>query len=164
MSESLRAVIRWPDQQGIRVRLRAWSERGQLVPRYDPEGNILVLDSPVFRPWPYGVDIDASIILDIDADGILASVEVLLPRSRGKAARPMERPAIAGWGSVEITEEARRQKSFDLPILVQTNEDRSRALIYLDRPRDPLQAYALSDSCMVLIEEGWLRGFYVELV
>jgi hypothetical protein len=163
MSERLRAAIRWPDQQGIRVQLRGWSERGQLVPRYDPEGNILVLDSPVFRPWPHGINIDATIILDIDADGILASVEVLLPRSRWKAARPLERPAVAGWVSVEITEEARRQKSFDLPILVQTNEDRSCALVYIDRPRDPPQAYALSDRCMVLIEERWLRGFYVEL-
>ena len=164
MSERLRTVIRWPDQQGIRVQLRGWSERGQLVPRYDPEGDILVLDSPVFRPWPHGINIDASIILDIDTDGILASVEVLRPRSRWKVARPLERPGVAGWGSVEVTEEARRQKSFELPILVQTNDDRSCALIYIDRPRDSLQAYALSDRCMVLIEEGWLRGFYVDLM
>jgi hypothetical protein len=163
MSDRLRAVIRWPDRKGVQVRLREWSERGQLLPRLDGEGTTLVLSSPVSRPWPYGVNIATSIILDIDADGILAHVEVLRPPSRWKVARALERPPVAGWGCVEVTEEARREKSFDVPVLLQTNEDRSCALIYIDRPGDGTQAFALSDKCLVLIEEGWLQGFYVDL-
>jgi hypothetical protein len=64
----------------VEVTITAPCVEGALYPHYDTETDYVTLGSIVPQQWPFGVNIDNLIILDFNAQRILASVEILVPR------------------------------------------------------------------------------------
>lgn len=65
----------------IEVRLREAKPRDELFPQYDEDADLLEVRSRVPKAWPFGIDIDGAIIIDVDAELTLANVDLLIPRS-----------------------------------------------------------------------------------
>src|ERR1051325_8851621 len=81
---------------GIPVIVTAATEAGRLYPRYENGVGILIFESRPPRPWPHGVNIDGTVILDFDEDRILAGVELVASmrtwKGKGATAQPPGQP------------------------------------------------------------------------
>jgi hypothetical protein len=147
----------------IRVGLKVPTERGRLYPRYDPEANLLEVGTNLPRKCPFGVDVDGSVIFDIDENRILANFDLLIPRSLWEVVRFLPAYSPARSADLEFSEETLRIKSFHLPLAVHTTEDRMQAQILLGPTSNALVVVGLSDSCLALLNGDRLVGFRVSL-
>src|SRR3954454_24861195 len=96
---------------------------GGLVPRYDTESDILAVGSPSSRPWPFGVDVDGHVILDIDADRVLANFDLHIGAQLWEQDSDIAWPTSGRDGPLVFTEDALRIKSFSLPLRVSVHPD-----------------------------------------
>jgi len=148
----------------IRVCLRSPSEFGRLYPKYDDEAGILEVKSEIRRAWPFGVDVDGRVVFDLDANRVLANVDLLIPRRRWKRTDQFpDVPRATRSADLEFCEETIKQKSFHLPLEVLTNADRTRVLIRFSHVTDGAVAIELSELCRALIDGSALLGFDIAL-
>lgn len=148
----------------IQIKLKTATSHGRLYPRYDTDANILEVESTVPRSWPYGVDIDGRIIFDIDADFILANVDILIPRRRWKLATSLEEPQGLRDMDIEFSQASVKHKSYHLPVEVQTDGSKSRVYVSIGETEQRATWVALSERCLVLVAEDRLKGFFLKLV
>ena len=148
----------------IEIALREPAEKYKLYPRYDKEADILEVRSKVSRIWQFGIDIDGTIIIDIDADGVLANIELLIPQHLWK---PMKSPIgplqVSRASTLIFTEQSLRHKSFSLPLEVTTDLSRSYVHIRFGQEKQKALWVALSQSCLALVEKSYLLGFHIAL-
>ena len=148
---------------GIAVRLRPATERGRLRPQYDEESGILEVGSSVSREWPFGVDIDGRVVFDLDRNCVLANFDLLIPRRFWRVRDDLSPPPARREADLEFTRQTISQKSFSLPLEVDTDRARSRARIAFERGATDAEAVALSDQCFAFVRDGRLVGFFVTI-
>lgn len=146
----------------IGVRAREFAKDLELLPRYDPEAEILEVSSPAVRAWPYGVDIDGAIAFDIDADRILANLDILAPPRAWSATETLGIPRPSRKGCLEFSDAAIRHKSFHLPLEFRTNKERNRLLVWFGDPDRVSEAIEMSSRCLALVAGRDLTGFFID--
>ena len=145
---------------GIEVVVTPSTAAGKLYPHYEEEAGILTLESNIRREWPFGVDVDGSLVFDLDERRILANFDLHVPRDRWEKYTGQSPSVVAQPGNLEFTEETIKQKSFSLALRVRFDEDKSRMRIELgDHQADRM--VALSESCIALLKKTELVGFLV---
>jgi hypothetical protein len=150
-------------QHRIRVDLRAPSGSGRLRPRYDDEADLLEVGSPAKRQWPFGVDIAGTIIFDLDRNRLLANVEVLVPKRLWRVASMQRRPQARKAADLVFSPETLAVKSFELPITITTDSERSYVSITFGEAVESTEVIELSDQCFAYVDDGSLLGFFVVL-
>lgn len=151
-------------QPEIEVLLRPASGSGRLRPRYDEEADLLEVSSAAPRPWPFGVDVRGKLIIDLDRDAVLTNFDLLIPRRLWRPSKTLNDPKPVRKADLQFSPETLTHKSFDKPVRVATNEERSCILI--DFGQDPVAAgdvVELSSQCFAFVEKRALRGFFVRL-
>ena len=147
--------------QNITVSVAPATEQGRLYPRYAEDVGLLVMESRVARPWPFGVDIDGRVVFDIDENRILSNVDLHIPRARWKRDLGEDVPAIAPPGDLIFSQEAIKAKSFSLPLRVRADPGLRRVCIEFGT-QPPNRAIALSGSCIALLSGTELVGFAIK--
>jgi hypothetical protein len=97
---------------GLLVRFVKSTEAGRLYPRYDDESGIVVAESRVVRDWPYGIDVDGSLICDLDEHHVLANVDLHIPRPHWSRDESVRWPTARASGDLVFLEATVRTKSF----------------------------------------------------
>lgn len=147
---------------GIMVSVTPPTDRGRLYPRYDEATGILVAESRIERPWPFGVNIDGRIVFDLDDQRVLANFDLHVPRHRWKKdIQEEEFPAIARSGDLVFAAETVATKTFSLSLRVRT-DSHSRQLRIEFGTDLPTGAVALSAACIALLSAGELVGFVIK--
>jgi hypothetical protein len=149
--------------KAISVELRPPSRPGRLWPKYDREAGVIEVASEVAREWPYGVNIGASIVFDIDANMILANFDVLIPRKRWRKQADPKKPLHARDADLKFSHETLKQKSFSFPLVVSSDREGKRVVVAFQDSAADAPAVALSDRCFAYVRAGELLGFYLDL-
>lgn len=147
---------------GIEVVTRSPTPAGRLLPRYDEVANILVLESPEQREWPYGIDVDGRIIFDIDDERVLANCDLHIGRDRWESDAGMDWPSDAQAGDILFSLAAVETKTFSLPLRVTLDRAQRRVRIEIGT-LSPDRFVALAERCIACISKGQLAGFFVQL-
>lgn len=148
---------------GLLVDIRPATPAGRLFPHYDDESNVLSVESSVERAWTYGLDIDGRIIFDLDANRVLASFELLIPRSRWKRELSSEPwPEVSRAGDLQFRQETVAAKSFSSPLLVQANRELDDVLIKIGSQESD-RRIMLSDFCVAYVVRDELVGFRIRI-
>ena len=133
---------------------------GRLYPRYLNRSKIFVIQSPMTRSCPHGVNIDGRLLLDFDEDRILAGVE-LLSRIGGKGETQVIRPA-ATPGDIHLGEALTGSCAYDWPVIWNYDVQQDMGRIGFD-DGDFDRAVALSDDASALLRGNRLIGFWFSL-
>lgn len=147
--------------RGIAVSVAPPTDRGRLYPRYDESAGILAIESRFERPWPFGVDIDGRVIFDIDEDGLLANVDLHVPKARWKKDLKDDVAIVAPAGDLIFSRETIAKKSFSFPLGMRADPGLRRLRIEFGTERLD-RAIALSGSCIALLSAGELIGFAIK--
>jgi hypothetical protein len=147
----------------IQVYLRRPTVHGRLYPRYDDEADLLVVSRALLEPCPYGIDVDGTLVFDLDADHVLANFELLVPKRLWHVVSTSEAPRPSREAEIVFSQSSVIQKSFHLPLEVRTNELQSYADIRIGRSEKEAIWVALSGSCFALLTRDRLKGFFVSL-
>ncbi len=149
---------------GLAVETRAPSEKSMLVPSYDDESNILTIESPVERPWPFGVNIDGLVLLDLDDERVLAAVELLIPRSRWKKVDALPTwPLFKKRSDLILKPDVVATKMHRLPVSVVADKLGKDVLISFGS-LEPDHWVHLADNALAAIRDGELQGFRIRLL
>ncbi|HEY0012776.1 MAG TPA: hypothetical protein VGB79_07985 [Allosphingosinicella sp.] len=146
---------------GIRVSIARPTAEGRLYPAYDNAIGILTLASDTPRPCPFGVTIDGAVILDFDAAGVLAGVELLLPMRRWKGKADVREPGGAA-GDVVLPAPRIASSSYDWAVTVGHDVQSDAARIDF-APVGYDRAVRLSEACCALLLGDALTGFWFSL-
>jgi hypothetical protein len=146
---------------GIVVSVKPATDAGRLYPRYDEESGILAIESRIERAWPFGIDVDGTLVFDLDERRVLANLDLHVPRNRWKRNLEEDIPMIAPAGDLEFAQQTIQQKSFHLPLRLSSDRNAKRLRIELGIAK-PDSAVALSVSCIALLAKHELTGFLID--
>lgn len=149
----------------IRVHLRAPVPGGYLLYHHDAEvdEHLLWLKTPASRPWSYKVEIDSQILFGLDAERMLVSLEILLGRHLWRVVPLEALPVAVQPARLEFSRATLRQRYFEMPVEITTNESRSYLWIQIGLSEQSAIWVALSNQCLALIAGDRLKGFFVAL-
>ena len=145
------------------MRLRPPTPHGRLYPRYDEEADLLEVGSRFEREWTFGIDIDGTIIFDIDANYVLANFDLLIPKRYWEVSTELTRPTKTRKWNLEVLARSIEHKSFHLPLIVNTNQARSAVQITFGSLEEGTKWAELSDDCFALVRQDILCGFFILL-
>jgi hypothetical protein len=147
----------------IIVAIREPTERGRLYPRAVHMGKDLwiVLESPVRRPCPYGLNIGWDIQCDIDADGLLVNVDVEVGVRHWRVTNTVAQPSATRRADVILTRSTLERNSFPWDVEVRTDKHRSLAVISWNDAETFSECIELSSECYALVRGDCLIGFVV---
>lgn len=148
----------------IRVNIEQSTKFGELHPKFDKESGILEVSSIDRKEWKYGIDIDGSIIFDIDKDQILENFDILISRKLwGKINKPISITPIKK-GNLRINTSSLNMKSFNYPELKILSAPNNQILIQFHNfDLSDLSAIKISSKCYALLKGDILKGFYIWL-
>jgi hypothetical protein len=147
----------------IQVELAGPTKLGRLYPQI-VEG-VLSLESAPRRQWPYGVNVDYSLILDLDSSHTLAHVELLDEKRLWKVVDPFpDKPYITRKANLVFPKHIIEHEIFEQPVKVVTDKRKDHVLIWFGGTLREAAAVELSENCLALVEDNQLLGFYVTLV
>jgi len=144
----------------ITVEIGPKTDLGRLYPRYDDSAGILAVESKFERPWAFGVDIDGRIIFDIDERRVLANLDLHIPKKRWKKEARKRPPERCCFGDLIFSQKTIKIKSFSLPLMVSSDELCREVHIQFGSST-PDRAVGLSSSCLALLYQNELVGFFV---
>lgn len=148
----------------IDVELAKATEGGRLYPRYVRDAKILAVESRLQQQWPYGINIDNLIILDITETRLLANFDVHMPRRLWKQVDPFPDPPNSRLrADLHLSQQAIEQKFFTEDVEITTNTDRSKVLIRIGNAPPEETGVELSEQCTALVAARTLLGFRVDL-
>ncbi|MGH8174772.1 MAG: hypothetical protein ACREV5_00750 [Steroidobacter sp.] len=151
------------DVRTISVNVKPPTKAGRLYPRYDEESGILAVESSVQRDWLFGIDIDGTLVFDLDEQRVLANFDLHIPKDRWERDLGPDATLISRPGDLMLTPESIAQKSFNLPIRVRTDSQAQRLRIEIGVAKAD-HAVALSESCVALLARNDLVGFVIRIV
>lgn len=144
---------------GIRVLVSPPSPMGALKSRYDGQSGILSAESCVTRAWPFGINIDSALVFDIDAQGILANLDLLIPKRLWVPGDVCVSKDIERRGDALIAKKSLDVKSFNSPVKVKFNSSLVFIEIGFNKHDTVLR---LSDTCSLLLYEDYLAGIIIQ--
>lgn len=143
---------------GLSVLIAPPTDAGRLFPHYDRESGVLTVESRVKRPWPIGVDIDGSVVFDLDADRRLTNIDILIPADRWTEGVGPLFAHFPPAGDLLFTQETVLVKSFSRRIRV--SKDTAQNLVHVQIESHPTtQLVALSNACVAHVSESTLVAF-----
>lgn len=148
----------------ISVSMYPATAQRRLDPSYDEEADVLSLSSTNAAPRAQGIDIDGTIIFDLDAHGYLLNVDILVPRALWQVGSVLVPPTAAPAGDLQLAAATIAQKSFNLPKLFRTNPGRTKLDIYLGRLPAQRTWIMLSQHCWALVDQLQLVGLIVSRI
>ena len=148
---------------GIRVELGKATPEGRIYPRYDEESQLIIAGNRLVREWPFGINIDSTVILDAGPDRVLASVEVIMRRELWSLDECFGRPRRGKAANLVLTKQALLDPDYSLAVIISTNGARSAALVSFGGIGGNLQGIELSGGCTALIDGDMLQGFFFDL-
>ncbi|GIW90145.1 MAG: hypothetical protein KatS3mg109_0577 [Pirellulaceae bacterium] len=138
---------------------------GILYPCYDSEGDYVTLDSKVQQQWPIGVNIDALVILDFNADRVLASVEILMPFELWEQRDFPVPQGESVQGVLRLARPCIIPSSFSMTpprFFVYASRDENGLLMFGEYGSRILLVH-LSEYCRAIISDNNLVGFFFDL-
>jgi hypothetical protein len=133
------------------------------VPSYDEESNVLTIESPVERPWPFGVNIDGLVLLELDDERVLAAVELLILRVRWKKVDALPTwPIFKKRCDLILKPDVVAAKMHRLPVTVLADKSGTDVLISFGTP-EPDHWIQLAENALAAIRDGELHGLRVRL-
>ena len=150
-------------EPGLVVQLRTQSGSGRVRPQYDKEADILSITSSAPRAWLSGVDVSGTLIIDVDRDGVLANVDVVVPKRLWKVADLVLPDLVVQRADVAFAKETLARKSFALRVAVSINRQQSLVLVRIGNSAHVSRAVQLSERCIALLDRDVLSGFALGL-
>lgn len=148
---------------GLAVERRAPTAKATLVPSYDEESNVLTIESPMERPWPFGVNIDGLVLLDLDDERVLAAVEILVPRGCWKKVDALpDWPLFKQRSDLILKTDVVATKMHRLPVSV-VSDKLGKDVFTSFGSLEPDHWVQLADNALAAIRDGDLQGFRVRL-
>lgn len=148
------------------IELATWAEPPpDLTSGYDAQARLLTVRILTEPHWPYGIDLDGLVIVDLTAARAVANFDVLMPRERWAIGLPFEPVAprsSAKAARVIFSQAVVAEKSLVEPVAVYASSDRRTVQIVVGSPSKP-RFVPLTRSCDVLVEGQILAGFQVRL-
>jgi hypothetical protein len=127
-------------------------------------GDIVVAESDLKRPWPYGVNIESLVLMDFDENRVLAHVEVLVRRSLWRAANSFNRSIRKSLVADVLIADTKQKSNFveaELSIHY-VSEDHS-LYVTLSDGDEVVDRVVLSDTVDIYVWEGALVGMRVSV-
>jgi hypothetical protein len=146
-----------------KIKLTSSKGLSQLVPKYDADAGVLVADSIVRRPWPLGIDVNGTLVLDFDASKVLASLELIMNKSMWQLNSNLIFPKSREFVDLELEGESLLIKSFHLPLQVESNKAQSLILISFAKGKLVGDTFNLSDNVLVFCKQESLMGFLMRI-
>lgn len=142
----------------IRVTTKAATPAGRLWPIYDDEAGVLEIGSRVPADWPFGIDIDGTMVFDLDQSRRVANIDVHVGRRMWKTGLRWSWSGRAVPRDLILDEETVRRKSLSVGLEVRQSEDGRRIEIELGSGGQQGGAVALSDDCWAVLDGPILVG------
>lgn len=150
-------------KENIKIKLNVHSWLGDLTPAYDKEAGLLTITSSSITEWVYGIDIDGTVIFDINKDHILENIDILVSAELWDVTETVKKPVIKTEGKIEIEKESLLIKSFHCPRLkVLTNYNKTAISLLFDSKNTSYHGIQVSKWCVALVDQNTLIGFYIE--
>ena len=147
----------------IKIKLNTRTNLGDLTPKYDREADLLTVTSSSITEWTYGIDIDGTVIFDINENYIVENIDLLVREGLWEIDVNLKRPVTRAEAKIEIDKESVLIKSFNCPNLkVLTNSDKNIISLLFDDSVSDFQGIRVSKYCIALVKENLLLGFYIE--
>lgn len=146
----------------IEINFKEFTGNCMLLPRYDLEANILEFTSNIRRKWEYGIDINGSIIFDIDNEYKIANCDLLIPKNTWENIEYLPINIISDnkkLVDLSFSKSTIDCKSFNVEINVFVFKE--KLYILLDNPINVIKN-KLSEKCDVLSFKNELRGFVLK--
>jgi hypothetical protein len=143
---------------GVRVSIGQPTNGGRLHPRYDEESDILEVTTKSLWEWPYGVDIDGTIVFDLDAMHHLVNFDILAGRRLWKRGTVRRWPDEAASGRIIFSKETIDQESLHIPLRFVYDERRGILHVAFGDLK-PDRELELSSECLALLSRTELAGF-----
>lgn len=153
-------------EQQILIHLSEPTEQGRLYYSRDPEveANIVFIKSNIQRQQAFSINVGCLLILSIDKNHLLKSVEVIIPQRAWVAETP---PTLVSEYSTpaDITFPNFAEKNFniDAPVKARTDQQKSYVRVSIGSLSEDCSWVALSPSCFALVKDSNLCGFYIRL-
>ena len=146
-----------------KTKLEQFVKQNAIIPHYDNEADLLFADSIVHKVWPYGIDINGTLILDFDKNHVLSSIELIVAKRYWNVVDQLEKPSSSPYACLSIAEESLKKKSFDLPLKVTTNRSRDLVCVtFVNLLNQPISV-KLSDRCIAYLYKEKLLGFFFDI-
>lgn len=151
----------------IEIRLLKPAEWRRLYPWYDNQVKILNACREKQRKFPHGINIEGkrggTLILDLDDDRILGSLELMLPSSAWKTVADVSRPEKSQRADIQVAKAAIEHHHFEDGLVVNSSQGKFSVRIMFGEPRKTARAIKLSEECFAYVEDDRLLGFYLDL-
>lgn len=141
----------------IKIATRPPTSAGRLYPRYERGAKLIALESRVARRWPHGVNVDGTLVFDLDEERVLANLDIHVPRDQWMENRDVAWPGPASKADIVFDEATVETKAFTLPVEVLTDSGR-RVVEVVIGARGPAERWELSESCYALTRGDALVG------
>ena len=138
----------------IDVTVEIATENGRLYPQYDSESDILEIGSKYKQEWALGIDVNGNIIFDLNKDGLICNIDLLIPRKFWVEMANLEWPLKTEVMDIVISRRSIDYKSFDIPIKVFSNREIIKILLSEKRVTSSV---SLSSDCVIQLS-GWSLG------
>jgi hypothetical protein len=126
------------------------------------ERSFLSLESTQGGAYVYGINLDGLVLMDVDPQHELRTVDVIIRRENWRMAPPLHLPeTIPAATLVFVNLVGEGELIEGRKVSVFTDPQFSFAYITLDAQPAPLEWVALSDHVFAAIADGYLHGFYV---
>jgi hypothetical protein len=154
--------------EGLDVDLRQPSPGRPLLPRYDAESELIVVERPVRLRSRHQVNVDDVLIFDVAENGLIVDFDLMIKMRLWRVREPWPpRPRATRRADLGFAAETIARKFFNatvIPWIVpETNQQRT-AVRFVIHPEGPhTEPIELSERCIALVNEGRLVGFHLEL-
>jgi hypothetical protein len=152
----------------ILVKKTKSTEYGFLIPKYDEESAILEVTAKKSKDWVYGIDIDGSLIFDIDKDLLIENFDVCINKKYWKKIDKFPNYELVDDTShnIVIDKKCVKTKSFnykDLIFLTDKKHENLMITFNLSNHDRILRMHKISSKCFCFINDDVLKGFLIDL-
>lgn len=149
----------------VQIQLSEPTERGRLYYYQDLEieKNILFIQNNIRRRRSYSINISCLVILGIDDNHLLKSVEIIYPQRAWEIESSPATIRDSFAADIVIPNLSSKTTNIELPVVVLTDHQKSYAQVSIGTLDEDAEWIALSNQCFALIKESLLQGFFISL-
>lgn len=152
--------------ENILVQFRQPTISGRLIYEYDvqTDPHLIFIKSAVRKRRMGRVNISSEILLGIDHEQIIESIEFIIPKRSWKVVPLSEFPLLDFAANLALTQETLNQNYFEFSVKVTTDEIHSYMNIIIGEQEQGGIWVELSKQCLALVIENRLKGFFIRLL
>jgi hypothetical protein len=139
---------------------------GRLHVRFDSDGSLEIQTNEDVE-WPYGINIDNSVVLDFDESRRLANIDVLAPPDAWEVFAEIGRFVSRGKpADLLVSEESLEETFREDPVDFFTDAHRTVLIVSIGKVfpwNDGSKVVELSSACAAVLAEGVLTAIIIHL-